>query len=41
MAFHLGSTVVMLTEPGRVALSRELAPGAGVRLGEAVGRAGG
>lgn len=41
MAFHLGSTVVILTEPGRVALSRELAPGAGIRLGEGVGRAGG
>ena len=38
MAFHLGSTVVLLTEPGSVALRPGLAPGAAVRLGEVVGR---
>jgi phosphatidylserine decarboxylase len=37
MAFHLGSTVVLLTEPGRIALREGLAPGAAVRLGEGVG----
>ena len=33
MAFHLGSTVVMLLEPGRVELSRTVTAGAEVRLG--------
>jgi phosphatidylserine decarboxylase len=39
MAFHLGSTVVLLTEPGRAALRAGLAPGGAVRLGEGVGEA--
>ncbi len=34
MAFHLGSTVVLLFEPGRVRLAPELRPGVAVRLGE-------
>jgi phosphatidylserine decarboxylase len=33
MAFHLGSTVVMLTEPGQLALEPRCAPGNEVRLG--------
>lgn len=33
MAFHLGSTVVMLTEPGRLTLEARCAPGYEVRLG--------
>lgn len=37
MAFHLGSTVVLLTEPGGLALREGLAPGGAVRLGEGVG----
>jgi phosphatidylserine decarboxylase len=37
MAFHLGSTVVLLTEPGRCELSPALAPGAPVRLGIPLG----
>jgi phosphatidylserine decarboxylase len=39
MAFHLGSTVVILTEPGRVDLSSNLSPGVPVQLGEVVGLA--
>jgi phosphatidylserine decarboxylase len=39
MAFHLGSTVVMLIEPGRLELAAELMPGAAVRLGAEVARA--
>lgn len=38
MAFHLGSTVVMLFEPGRVALDRSLHAGADVRAGSILGR---
>ena len=34
MAFHLGSTVVLLTEPGAPAFREELHPGASIRLGE-------
>lgn len=34
MAFHLGSTVVLMVEPDRVALLPHLAPGHEVRLGE-------
>ena len=37
MTFHLGSTVVLLFEPGRVALEPGLAPGVPVRLGTALG----
>lgn len=33
MAFHLGSTVVLLVEPGRVTLTRDLAAGMEVRAG--------
>jgi phosphatidylserine decarboxylase len=36
-AFEMGSTVILLFEPGRVALSSALAPGARVRVGEAIG----
>lgn len=39
MAFHLGSTVVLLFEPGRVELRSDLGPGAPVRLGEEIARA--
>lgn len=39
MTFHLGSTVVLVFEPGRVALADGLAPGAPVRLGMEIGRA--
>jgi phosphatidylserine decarboxylase len=38
MTFHLGSTVVLVFEPGRVELAPELAPGAAVRLGGVIGR---
>lgn len=38
MTFHLGSTVVLLFEPGRVELREGLRPGTAVRLGEALGR---
>ncbi len=38
MAFHLGSTVVLLLEPG-VALDPALAPGQEVRVGQVLGRA--
>lgn len=36
MAFHLGSTVVLLFEPGRVELLETLRPGAPIRLGETI-----
>ncbi|MGH7500840.1 MAG: archaetidylserine decarboxylase [Longimicrobiales bacterium] len=36
MAFHLGSTVVLLFEPGRVMLRGDLVPGREVRLGEVI-----
>jgi phosphatidylserine decarboxylase len=36
-AFEMGSTVILLFEPGRVALSAAAAPGARVRVGEAIG----
>jgi phosphatidylserine decarboxylase len=39
MAFHLGSTVVLLFEPGRIVVNRELTPGGVVRLGEPIGAA--
>jgi phosphatidylserine decarboxylase len=38
MAFHLGSTVVLLCEPGRVAFLDELEPGGDARLGEVIAR---
>jgi phosphatidylserine decarboxylase len=41
MTFHLGSTVVLVFEPGRVELSPALGPDAPVRLGMEIGRAGG
>jgi phosphatidylserine decarboxylase len=37
MTFHLGSTVVLLWEPGRVELKTRLGPGDTVRVGERVG----
>lgn len=39
MAFHLGSTVILLFEPGRVVLRAELRPGAPVRLGQPIAEA--
>jgi phosphatidylserine decarboxylase len=36
-AFEMGSTVILLFEPGLVALSPRLRPGAAVRVGEAIG----
>jgi phosphatidylserine decarboxylase len=36
--FYLGSTVVLLFEPGRIAWAEGLAPGAPVRMGEAIAR---
>lgn len=36
-AFEIGSTVILLFEPGRVALSPRVVPGASVRMGEAIG----
>ncbi|SHN50774.1 archaetidylserine decarboxylase [Erythrobacter sanguineus] len=36
--FYLGSTVVLLFEPGRVEWLEELAPGDNVRMGAAIGR---
>jgi phosphatidylserine decarboxylase len=36
-AFEMGSTVILLFEPGRVALSGRLKPGARVRVGEPLG----
>lgn len=38
MTFHLGSTVVLFFEPGRVKLDPAIAPGRPVRLGEVLGR---
>lgn len=38
MAFHLGSTVVLLLEPGRCELDPDLAAGRPVRLGMTLGR---
>ena len=38
MAFHLGSTVVLLLEPGRCELSPDLAPERPVRLGTVLGQ---
>jgi phosphatidylserine decarboxylase len=35
--FEMGSTVILLFEPGRVALDGRLTPGAKVRMGEAIG----
>lgn len=40
MTFHLGSTVVVLTGPGRHRLLDTLAPGTEIRVGEAVARSG-
>ena len=37
-AFLLGSTVVLLFEPGRVEWLDELGPGSPVRMGQALGR---
>ena len=39
MAFHLGSTVVLLIEANTVALAPELRPGREVRLGETIAQA--
>ena len=36
-AFEMGSTVILIFEPGRVALSAALVAGARVRVGEAIG----
>ena len=36
-AFEMGSTVILLFEPGRVALSPAVAPGARLRVGEPIG----
>ena len=36
--FYLGSTVVLLFDPGRVAWREDLAPAAPLRMGEAIGR---
>jgi phosphatidylserine decarboxylase len=36
-AFEMGSTVILLFEPGRVALSAAVAPGASLRVGEPIG----
>lgn len=41
MTFHLGSTVVLVFEPGRVDLLPSIQPGEPVRLGAAIGRASG
>jgi phosphatidylserine decarboxylase len=38
-AFEMGSTVILLFEPGRVALDPRLVPGAEVLVGEPIGRA--
>lgn len=38
LAFHLGSTVVLLTEPGALAWSADTVPGAAVTLGGVLGR---
>ena len=39
MTFHLGSTVVLVMEPGRVELAPSLSAGTAVRLGMEIGRA--
>ena len=39
-AFEMGSTVILVFEPGRVALSERLVPGARVRVGEPIGARG-
>jgi len=36
-AFEMGSTVILVFEPGRVKLDARLVPGARVRVGEAIG----
>ncbi len=36
-AFEMGSTVILIFEPGRVALAPAVAPGARVRVGETIG----
>jgi phosphatidylserine decarboxylase len=36
-AFEMGSTVILVFEPGKVALAPSVAPGARVRVGEAIG----
>jgi phosphatidylserine decarboxylase len=36
-AFEMGSTVILLFEPGRVDLAPSLVPGARVRVGEPIG----
>ncbi len=36
-AFEMGSTVILVFEPGRVTLDPQLAPGVRVRVGEAIG----
>lgn len=41
MAFHLGSTVVLLFEPGEYDLSQKLATGTSLRLGDPIARVGG
>jgi len=38
MTFHLGSTVILLFEPGRLTLDPSLRPGVPVRLGMPIGR---
>jgi phosphatidylserine decarboxylase len=40
-AFEMGSTVILVFEPGRVRLSARLQPGARVRVGEPIGTAAG
>ena len=37
-AFEMGSTVILVFEPGRVAFDPSLVPGARVRVGQAIGR---
>lgn len=41
MAFHLGSTVVLLFEPGKFELGPDLKAGAAIRLGQPIGAGGG
>jgi phosphatidylserine decarboxylase len=36
-AFEMGSTVILVFEPGRVTLDPRLVPGARVRVGQAIG----
>jgi phosphatidylserine decarboxylase len=38
MAFHMGSTVILLFQPGQVELDRRLHPGVEIRLGEVIAR---